>query len=145
MRRTTCQYCEKELVPNRRGRPKQFCDEVCRRRYHRKSPCEVCGAPSWERRCMKCAQEAMTLDKQYKEAHFWNSILELRKEGWLNHDIARQLKRSKVAIDSALQRMRKAGLPVPDSAYDRDAWMTQWIRRRIARGDVARPTVASAK
>jgi hypothetical protein len=144
MRETHCKYCNKELVPNKKGRPRKFCDSKCLRRFRRLKPCEICGEPAWQKRCQKCFLRTQTIEKQHREAILWNQILDFRREGLYNVEIAVRLKRTDIAINSLVQRMKKAGIDVPKATYDPSAWMDKWIRVRAAKGIVRSSRTSSS-
>jgi len=132
--RPRCLYCQRVIVQVRgRGRPRKFCDDKCMRRYHRTSPCEQCGTPSWNRICQKCNYENFLFARHQAMAIFWNQILDLRREGLLNWDIAIELKRSYLSVNSAVSNMRHAGIRVPKSSYDRAGWMNKYYLLQAAK------------
>jgi hypothetical protein len=47
----------------------------------------------------------------------WERIVELRQQGLLNIEIAERLDRTTESVGSAIWKMRKRGIAVPDSAY----------------------------
>lgn len=132
-----CKYCNKVIKKTLgRGRPREFCDEKCSRRYRRMSPCEECGNPSWSKLCIHCSNAHLLFSKWQGQAILWNQILDLRTEGLLNYEIAAVLHKSHTMISTSITRMRKAGLKVPDSTYDPHTYMDKWFRLRVARGDI---------
>jgi hypothetical protein len=141
MESSRCLFCNNVIEQHKQGRPRKFCNAKCGRRYRRTSACTECGNPVWDKRklCVSCSNAHMTFAKRQNQAILWNQILDLRKEGLLNYEIAARLKRSHTMIATTVNRMKRAGVKVPVSTYDPATWMHSWYRLRETRGDIQSP------
>lgn len=59
----------------------------------------------------------------------WDAVRQLRAEGLLNYEIAERLGFTASKVSTIVHRMRKAGVEVAESSYDRRSW----DRRMVAR------------
>lgn len=73
-----CKLCRKQFKPNKRGQPKKYCSEACRKRYWEKytEPRAVCidcgtrlGQSSIRHKTERCARCAGTVTAHKKRAN----------------------------------------------------------------------------
>lgn len=116
----TCAGCG-EMFPIRSilSRKAKWCSQKCRKGSYG-DPCIDCGARTAfgaerarvpEPRCAKCAAVARRNDELAEQ------VIELRREGLLNHQIAERLGTSPHVIGNLVYRLRNRGIDVPKTAY----------------------------
>lgn len=76
------------------------------------------------------------MTRAQQAAILWNQILDLRREGLLNYEIAGRLHRPILTINATVYRMRQAGIDVPESTYVRSGWMNGFYNSRVASGQI---------
>jgi DNA-directed RNA polymerase specialized sigma24 family protein len=114
-----CEGCGARLPS---ASPKRiWCSERCRKQTRYSRPCVDCGKPlngsdghKGATRCVRCAALA-AVPREVRERE--EAVLRMRAGGMLNHEIARVLGCSTVAVSDLVSHMRKRGRNVPVTAY----------------------------
>ena len=106
---------------------RKWCSDHCRKEQY-KGKCEGCGESTWGDLCDLCARARVIGQRRVASERTRAEILSLRVDGLLNYEIAERLHLSVLSVNTHVWRMRRDGIDVPKSTYDRSTWMSMVAR-----------------
>lgn len=111
-----CQHCGAELS----GTRTKWCSDRCRKLHTQGSSCDICGKETYGKRCAKCGGHvplAQLAPRRQAKDERQAKILEMRREGMFNWQIAVALDIPVGRVYADLTQMRKAGVDVGPPPY----------------------------